>query len=617
MRRSPSWIQCNPPSRSQRGLWGAFAFLAALLWLAPAALHAASFTATLDRENVTVGESANLTLRFDGGQPAEVPSPPALPNLQISHGRPMQWQQNINGQQSFGMTLTYALTPTQPGEFNLPALRAEVGGQVLTTPPLKLTAVKAPTSAADNAGDKLAFFRLLVPKKEVYAGEIVSVQLQVCVREDVANAQGILQWFQNFEACPLKAEGVSIIKTAHAQFQQGRIGNHVYGVVTFITSLSPIKTGPITLTSTEFPMTLQIPLPNQPRRDPSDPFGLFRRIQVEEKRVSLSAEPETLTALPLPKEGVPPSFNGAVGSFTMTVSAGPTNVAAGDPVTVKVQLAGRGAFDSLALPEQNAWRDFKTYPPTTKVDTTDPLGLQGTKTFEQVVVPQSADIKALPPVVFSFFNADQKRYQTLTQPAIPLIVRPGGSAPMPVVAATTRAAADAPSPTQDIVHIKPRLGVVAQIAPPLVQQSWFLGLQAVPVLAWLSALLWRRRTEMLANNPRLRRRRQVAQVIRQGLQDLHRLAAENNSDEFFATLVRLLQEQLGERLDVPASAITEAVIEERLRPRGVPEATLTSLRELFQTCNLARYAPIKSSQELAAMIPNIEAVLRNLQEMKA
>ena len=32
-----------------------------------------------------------------------------------------------------------------------------------------------------------------------------------------------------------------------------------------------------------------------------------------------------------------------------------------------------------------------------------------------------------------------------------------------------------------------------------------------------------------------------------------------------------LQEQLGERLDLPASAITEAVIEEHLRPRGAPE----------------------------------------------
>ena len=149
------------------------------------------------------------------------------------------------------------------------------------------------------------------------------------------------------------------------------------------------------------------------------------------------------------------------------------------------------------------------------------------------------------------------------------------------------------------------------------QQPWFLALQAVPVLAWLSAVVWRRRTEMLANNPRLRRRRQVAQIIRQGLLELRQLASDNKSDDFFATLFRLLQEQLGERLDLPASAITEAVIEEHLRPRGVPEATLASLRELFQTCNLARYAPVKTSQELAAMIPKLEAILRELQGLEA
>jgi hypothetical protein len=184
------------------------------------------------------------------------------------------------------------------------------------------------------------------------------------------------------------------------------------------------------------------------------------------------------------------------------------------------------------------------------------------------------------------------------------------------VATVARSATDNPPPTQDIVHIKPRLGAVAQIAPPLVQQSWFLALQAVPLLAWLSAVVWRRRADQLANNPRLRRRRQVAQVIRQGLLELHQHAAANKSDDFFVTLVRLLQEQLGERLDLPASAITEAIIEEHLGPRGVPETTLASVRELFQTCNFARYAPIKTSQELAAIIPKFEAALRELQGLK-
>ena len=81
-------------------------------------------------------------------------------------------------------------------------------------------------------------------------------------------------------------------------------------------------------------------------------------------------------------------------------------------------------------------------------------------------------------------------------------------------------------------------------------------------------------------------------------------------------MFRLLQEQLGERLDLPASAITEAVIEEHLQPRRVPEATIAPLHELFQTCNFARYAPIRTSQELAAIIPKAQAVLRELQDLK-
>ena len=149
------------------------------------------------------------------------------------------------------------------------------------------------------------------------------------------------------------------------------------------------------------------------------------------------------------------------------------------------------------------------------------------------------------------------------------------------------------------------------------QRSWFVALQGAPLLAWLCALGWRKRADALANNPRRRRQRQVAQIIRKGLSELRRLAAANQSDEFFATLFRLLQERLGERLNCPATSVTEAVIDEKLRPRAVPEKTLIALHELFQTCNLARYAPIKSSHELAALIPKLEAVLVELQNIRA
>jgi hypothetical protein len=130
-------------------------------------------------------------------------------------------------------------------------------------------------------------------------------------------------------------------------------------------------------------------------------------------------------------------------------------------------------------------------------------------------------------------------------------------------------------------------------------------------------LVWRKRHESLANNPRLRRQREVALRIRAGLKELRAQADQRQAEGFFANLFRLLQEQLGERLDLPASAITEAVIDERLRARAISPGTLQSLHDLFQTCNLARYAPMQSSQELTALIPKLESVLRDLQQLKA
>jgi hypothetical protein len=301
----------------------------------------------------------------------------------------------------------------------------------------------------------------------------------------------------------------------------------------------------------------------------------------------------------------------------MNVSAGPTNVAVGDPITIRVQLTGKGAFDTLNLPDQFTNEDFKAYPPSVKAtETSDQFGLQGSKTFEQVVVPQNAEVKELPPISFSFFDPEQASYHTLTQPALKLLVRPGAASPQPTITtANRRAEQESPPPAQDIVPIKTRLGTVAQIGAPLIEQPWFLALQSVPVLALISSVIIRRRADNYANNPKLRRQKQVAQIVRDGLIELQRFAAENKSDEFFAGLFRLLQEQLGERLNLPAFSITEAVIEEHLKPRHVPEATLNQVQQLFQSCNLARYAPIRSSQELAAFIPRLETTLRELQSL--
>ena len=86
---------------------------------------------------------------------------------------------------------------------------------------------------------------------------------------------------------------------------------------------------------------------------------------------------------------------------------------------------------------------------------------------------------------------------------------------------------------------------------------------------------------------------------------------------FSRSLFRLLQEQLGERLDCPASAITENVIEEHPVLRGAPKATLDGLREQFQLCNQARYAPVRGTSELNSVAAQFEKLIGELQNLKS
>ncbi len=581
-------------------------------FLAGTSLRAATLTAVLDRDTITLGESANLGLVCSDGDAKAPPALPQIPNLEVAFlGRSSQLRYD-NGQVSSSVTYNYTLTPRQPGDYVIPSITTELGGQKIATQPLQLKVLKpnAPPAAVAS-GSQLAFMKLVLPKKEAYVGEALTAQLQLYLSSRVQNIGG-------FQVTAFPAEGFNVGKMVEGQHRQARIGDTIYTMIPLSYALTAIKAGNYTVGPVSASVVLDVTSGTR-RRDPFfEQFGMrdpFERFNTERQQVPLATDAQPIALLAVPLQNAPTNYTGAVGSYTMSVTAGPTNLTEGDPITIKVQISGRGAIESLVLPEL-AWPNFKTLSQETKVETPDQLGLQGTKTFERIVTPEKAEVKAIPPVSFSFFDPEAKMFRTLSQGSFPLTVRPGGAAPVPLIAALPRARQEQPPPTQDILPNKQRLGTLSEIAPPFIERPWFLAVQGAPVLALVSAVYLRRRADNLAHNPRLRRERQVAQTVRDGLVELRRLAAAKNSDEFFATVFRLLQERLGERLNVSASAITEAVIEERLRPQGVPASTLSPLEQLFQSCNQARYAPIKSSQELAALVPKVENVLSELEKIE-
>jgi hypothetical protein len=552
--------------------------------------EAANFTASLDRDNISLGESATLTLTFENGQPARMPVFPNIPNLRIEDsGGDSVRTVNINGNFTSSRMHTYSVAATQQGKYTIPALSVTMDGQTYTSQPLTLTVGKVSTVSSDTA-----FLKLIVPKTQVYVGEVLPVEIQL-----------YFQGARGLEAPHINEEGFTLGKLVQGNESATVVNGRRYDILPLKTYVVPAKAGNIALG----PATMDLQIVKSNSR-----VNFFGQ-PVDFQPVSLHSQPETLQVLPLPHDNVPPTFNGAVGAFSLSVSASPTNVAVGDPVTVKIQISGTGSLDGVTLPTQESWQQFKLYPPTSEFQPADQLGVSGTKTFSLTAVPQNLDIKELPPFSFSFFDPNQKTYRTITQPAIPLIVRPSAaSLPAPVLAANN--SAESQPATNDVAPLKVRIGSVRRITPPLAVQPSFLALQCIPVLAWLALFLNRRRKENLANNPRLRRQLQVAHITRHGLKQLQDYARANQAAEFFSTLFHLLQEQLGERLDVPASSITESIVDERLRPLVVNESTLALLAELFHACNQARYAPQSTNEELVSLIPKAEAALREIKKIK-
>ncbi len=566
------------------------------------ATRAASFTASFDRNPITLGESAVLSLTFDGGPPAALPAIPQIENLVVSSppGRTIQFS-SVNGVNSTVESYTYTITPAQPGDYTIPALAAQIGGQTVTSQAVKLTVLEpgAPLTATDaNGGSAVAFVRLIVPKQKVFVGEVIQARLELCLRADVIN-------LQNVQLEPVPAAGFTVGKDVEGQRSRAHVGNADYTIIPVNMIFTAAKAGTLTLGPPTCTLDLLF-----------GPVDFFNR-PTRSQHVTLAGDAVTVESVPPPADNKPPGFNGAVGNYTLSVSVAPTNIAVGDPLTVTVQISGRGAVDALTLPDQAGWQQFKLYPPTSDYQSGDQLDLSGTKTFKLTAVPESMDVRELPPFTFSYFDPDQNAYRTLFQPAVPLVVRPSAASLPPPIIAGANTASDNPVPKQDIVHIKPWLGTVTQLHPPLVARTWFLAVQGVPVLAWLCLFAVRRQQDRLAANPRLRRQREVERTVRDSLRELRRHAAANDSEQFFAVLFHLLQERLGERLDLPASAITENVLDERLLPLGVSDSIIDRLRGLFHTCNQARYAPQSSTEELNSLIPQVEAALAELKNLKA
>ena len=190
----------------------------------------------------------------------------------------------------------------------------------------------------------------------------------------------------------------------------------------------------------------------------------------QEERFALTSLPETLTVRPLPSEGRPADFTGAVGSgLRVERRMTPPTAHPGEGVSVELVLSGVGN-SALWPPPAIRWpRTARAYADRVDEQVTTVDGqVGGVKSFRYLVVPDSIGPLTLPPVNYSYYDLAAGAYRSAGTGAVSLPVAAGGESASSAALPPPLLPSRSPALTRRVVQVVPDWGwTVLLLLPPL------------------------------------------------------------------------------------------------------------------------------------------------------
>lgn len=345
----------------------------------------------------------------------------------------------------------------------------------------------------------------------------------------------------------------------------------------FTTTLTPRRSGTLRPGPAELRCEVATPADG-----PAAFFGA-----TEPRRVTLRSELVPLEVLPLPDEGRPAGFSGAVGRFTLATAAQPARVSVGDPLTVVTTVRGAGNLDSIPCP-QISGPGLRAYPPRARRQP-DVL------VCEQVVIPESATAREIPALGLPFFDPAQGKYRIAAGKPIHLDLLDASPQPAP-------SSAGRPAARQTIREhpARKRLAAVATI------------ISGCLALALLSLVL-ARQGRYRRCHPDMNTGEQTHchdSAIAGHLVAAEQALSRNEYVRFCTELYRLLQYwgDSGQRAKPAAMTAYETL--DSLRARGFDTDTLATLGDILAVCDRVRYAPDRpDGTEMSEMLTRVRKLL--------
>ncbi len=526
--------------------------------------------ASAEPSAVSVGDTLQYTLRVSakGNTAIQLVKRPDFGTLQsLGSSRGTEFR-SVNGAAELSFNYNFTLRATRPGKVLIRGAKAEVGGEIIAPRPVVVTVVpkgkKPPKPKGEERGAVWVYGS--VTNRKPYLGEQVLLEYALMMDDARVGAFGV-------EINDLKDPSFdgfwveSLSDKVDARAARREFDGKSWSTRPIqLEALFPLRVGQRTIE----PLELDV--------------SVAGRLSMGRKRQRIKSDPMVLDVRPLPP-GAPSGFDESnVGQYQLAVVADKKRVRAGEALTVRITVSGRGQVGRAEVPLLPESPGYRLLPPVydKEVGVLRDRRIGGRKTAEIIVTPLAQGTVRIPPLKFVYFDPARDEYVTLVskEQRIPVVgqVKGGPLDEEQLVERegrqTPKAVQKADEPLRPLRAVGDRGQLTAQ-RPGLVFWSGVVA----PVLLWLGLLVFGALRKRAVENAPERERRSAV--------DEARAALQSASDvEVGAVLTRYL----AARLDIPPGSVAASRLRRIFEERGAATAAVERLLAIRLRCDEARFS---------------------------
>lgn len=261
------------------------------------------------------------------------------------------------------------------------------------------------------------------------------------------------------------------------------------------------------------------------------PFGLAKAYEY-----TRSSKKVEITVKPLPTDGRPKDFAGAVGNFEVQSGVEASSFPAHQPLSFRVRIEGSGNAKAVELPAINWPEGIEVF--DTRNESKFFKNGKSFKEFEILLIPRKEGPMTLPSVNLSFFDPVAKKYYSRTTQPVQIQVTPGNAN----AAAADRmksAASPAAKPETAKAFPEPMINLEKSFTVNAFLRS---GLWIGLIVLMLVLLVWKARRELSWGKKKALK----VEILEKRLKQASKTCVEEKAKTHGAEMLNIFYQSLGE-----------------------------------------------------------------------